>query len=235
MLTVLRERLTAPRAPITMDSAEQPHAPHLRPVTLACHDCDALFTVGPLGKGDRAICPRCGCLLLMLRPRTLQRSTAWALGAASLFLVANAFPFLTLEASGQHSEIVLARSVGALHEHGSPALAVAVAVFILAAPAFIIAGNLYVLIPLLLGARMLPGVRWVARGIGAVSRWNMTEVFLLGVLVSLLKLAEMASVTLGVAFWAFSAMIVCLTASLASIDRRRLWDGIESASAAAAA
>lgn len=215
-----------------MNSTSIQHLPaHLRPVRIACHDCDALFTIEPLAQGERAICPCCGSLLLTRRPRTLQRSTAWALGAAALFLVANFFPFLSLDAAGQRHEIVLAESVGALREKGSPGLAIAVAGFILFAPAFLIAGSLYVLAPLLLGGRNLPGARFIARGIVAVSRWNMTEVFLLGVLVSLLKLAEMASVSLGIAFWAFAAMIVCLTASLAAIDRRRLWDGIESASA----
>lgn len=203
---------------------------HLRPVRLACHDCDALFTVVPPGQNERAFCPHCGCLLLTRRPRTLQRSAAWALGAAALFLVANFFPFLTLEAAGQRSEIVLAQTVGALYREGSVGLAVAVAVFILAAPTFIVAGSLYVLFPLLLETRNLPGARIFARGIAAASRWNMTEVFLLGVLVSLLKLAELASVTIGIAFWGFAAMIVCITASLAAIDRRRLWDGIESLS-----
>ncbi len=207
--------------------------PHLRPIRIACHDCDALFLVPPPRQDERAICSRCGGILLTRRPRTLQRSAAWALGAAALFFVANFFPFLTLEAAGQRNEIVLAQTVGALYREGSPGLAVAVAVFILAAPTFLVAGSLYVLFPLLLETRNLPGARFFARGIAAVSRWNMTEVFLLGVLVSLLKLADLASVTLGVAFWGFAAMIVCITASLASVDRRRLWDGIESASSPA--
>lgn len=227
------ENLEQPPFPpmASMNSSVDLPPAHLRPIRLACHDCDALFTLGPLPREARAICPWCGCLLLTRRRRTLQRSTAWALGAAVLFLVANFFPFLTLDLAGQRSEIVLAQSVGALRDQGSTGLAVAVAIFILAAPLFLIGGNLYVVMPLLLGARNLPGARFIARGIVGVSRWNMTEVFLLGVLVSLLKLAEMATVTLGTSFWAFSAMIVCLTASLAAIDRRRLWDGIESASA----
>lgn len=203
---------------------------HLRPVRLACHDCDALFTVEPPEQGARAVCPYCGCVLLTRRARTLQRSTACALAAAALFFVANFFPFLSLEVAGQRSQIVLAESVAALRDRDSLGLALAVAGFILVSPAYLIGGSLYVLLPLLLGARNLPGARIIARGLVAISHWNMTEVFLLGVLVSLLKLAEMASVTLGIAFWAFAAMIVSLTASLAAIDRHRLWDGIESAS-----
>ena len=55
----------------------------------------------------------------------------------------------------------------------------------------------------------------------------MIEVFLLGALVSLLKLGKLATLTLGTSFWAFIALIVCLTAALASIHPRELWARLE--------
>ncbi|MBA3652114.1 MAG: paraquat-inducible protein A, partial [Chthoniobacterales bacterium] len=60
-------------------------------------------------------------------------------------------------------------------------------------------------------------------------RWNMAEVFLVGVLVSLLKLGKLASLTVGISFWAFIALIFCLTAALASIHPRELWARLEAA------
>ena len=39
----------------------------------------------------------------------------------------------------------------------------------------------------------------------------MLDVYLLGVLVSLLKLGKLATLTLGTSFWAFVGLIVCLT------------------------
>ena len=51
----------------------------------------------------------------------------------------------------------------------------------------------------------------------------MVEVFLLGVLVSLLKLGSLATLTLGTSFWAFVGVIVCLTAALATLDQREFW------------
>jgi uncharacterized paraquat-inducible protein A len=50
----------------------------------------------------------------------------------------------------------------------------------------------------------------------------MIEVFLLGVLIAMVKLASMASVIPGVALWAFGALTIALTATL-SFDPRRLW------------
>lgn len=57
--------------------------------------------------------------------------------------------------------------------------------------------------------------------------WSMVEVFLIGVLVSLIKIAAMAEVILGISFWAYIAFSVCLTATLANIDRHQLWDWLE--------
>jgi paraquat-inducible protein A len=57
--------------------------------------------------------------------------------------------------------------------------------------------------------------------------WNMVEVFLLGVLVSLLKLAKVADVQFGIGFWAFAGVMLCMAGAVAGIDREELWDRLE--------
>ncbi|MGI9240392.1 MAG: paraquat-inducible protein A [Verrucomicrobiales bacterium] len=162
------------------------------------------------------------------KPNPIQRAAAFSLAALALFFVAHFFPFLSMEVGTQSNEIALFRSAGALYDYGNPWLAFIVAVFIVAAPAALIGGSLYVLLPLLWG-RALPGARGVCRWIYDAGPWNMIEVFMLGILVSLLKLTQIASVQLGISFWAFALLIVCLTASFAAIDRIELWRRLETA------
>ena len=195
---------------------------------VACEKCDALFNYPKIDIGEAAYCYHCGFAIFARRKNAVQRSAAWAISAAALFAVANFFPFISLNVGGQVSEIVLAGSVGALAKEEYLGLATAVATFILAAPAIFIAGSLMVLIPLLAGRR-LPGARSVARLIYGFSMWDMTEVFLLGVLVSLLKLFSLATVTIGISFYAFAVMVVCMTASLTCIGRHELWELLERA------
>jgi len=57
--------------------------------------------------------------------------------------------------------------------------------------------------------------------------WNMVEVFILGVLVSLLKLAKLAEVHFGYGFWAYCILMLCMAAAVAGIDRDELWDRLE--------
>lgn len=56
-----------------------------------------------------------------------------------------------------------------------------------------------------------------------VQPWLMVDVFLIGVLVSLIKIASLAEVAMGYSFWAFCffAMLVVKTVSL--VDRYWLW------------
>ena len=203
------------------------HAP-LPSQWIACHDCDALVETPELHPGEKAVCPRCLALLFSFEHNALHRTAAFALAAAFLFVVSNIFPFLTLRAGFRESQMHLWQSVSGLGAQGYPYLAGAVAIFILAAPALVITGLLYLVLPLL-KQRRLPGAIVLGRWTHRARRWNMAEVFLVGVLVSLMKLGKLATLTLGTSFWAYVGLIICLTAAIASIHPRELWLRLEQA------
>ena len=125
--------------------------------------------------------------------------------------------------------MVLVESVtGLIKQTDYAPLGVLVAVFMLIAPTLLILGLLYLLLPLM-RRRKLPGAIMLCRLVTIARRWQMLDVYLLGVLVSLLKLGKLATLTLGTSFWAFAALIICLSLSLGSIDLRELWARIEAA------
>jgi paraquat-inducible protein A len=120
------------------------------------------------------------------------------------------------------------QSVSGIGEQGYPYLAAAVAIFILASPAVVIGALLYLVLPLL-ADRRLPGAIALGRWLHRAKRWNMAEVFLVSVLVSLMKLGHLATLTLGTSFWAYVGLIISLTAAIASIHPHELWLRIEEA------
>jgi paraquat-inducible protein A len=69
-------------------------------------------------------------------------------------------------------------------------------------------------------------VRRIVRGIRQTRPWGMIEVFMIGVLVTVVKLSTMAQVLPGVALWSFGALVVVLAAML-SFDPRDLWHYLE--------
>jgi paraquat-inducible protein A len=192
----------------------------------ACHFCDTLHVASPLDEGVAARCQCCGAVLYQNRPASLVRSTAFALTSLILMVVVHSFPFLVMDAASIRTNLTLASASGALIREGSPFLGVILALFTVATPLVLAGGLLYVCLPLMFG-RIAPGGFFVAKWMSKSEPWNMIEVFLLGVLVSLLKLNKVADVDFGFGFWAFAALMVSMAAAVAAIDRNELWDRLE--------
>jgi paraquat-inducible protein A len=199
-----------------------PGGPHYS----VCHFCDTLHDAEPLPEGTAARCKCCGAVLYQNRPASLVRVTAFSITALILMVVVHTFPFLVMDAASIRTTLNLASAANALIHQGSPILGVALAFFTIVTPLAIAGGLIYVCGPLMFG-RIAPGATHVAKWLNKTEPWNMIEVFLLGVLVSLLKLGKVADVHFGMGFWAFGALMFCMAAAMAGIDRDELWDRLE--------
>lgn len=189
---------------------------------IACLECDLLQREAPLPVGGVARCRRCGAVLYRRTHDGLEHTFAYVLGAAVLFVLANAFPIVGLEANGDHNAATLLGAVRSLIDQDMPAVAALVFVTTLFAPAVQLAAMIHLLLPLRFG-RVAPGFALVFRIVQTVRPWGMVEVFLLGVLVSLVKLADLAEVLPGIALWSFAALIVLMAAAAAAFDPHDFW------------
>src|SRR3954470_19914224 len=95
---------------------------------LICHDCDAILEMPQLEEGEKASCPRCIAVLIARGRNSLHRTAAFAMASAILFVVANAFPFLTLRAGLRESQMLLWQSATGLAQQGYPYLGTAVSI-----------------------------------------------------------------------------------------------------------
>ena len=59
-----------------------------------------------------------------------------------------------------------------------------------------------------------------------VRPWAMMEVYMLGVLVALVKLADFATVIPDLALYSFAALIIVTAASSAALDPRIVWESL---------
>jgi paraquat-inducible protein A len=194
--------------------------------TVACQACDLLVDLQDLRAGQKAVCPRCGHFLTRLRPDATERLMAYSITALVALGFASAFPFLAFSSSGVESVMTLAQTPGALWRNGLPVVAVLVAAFIMVIPATVLVLLLALSVPLV-RRRWRPWLAPVGRWIFTLQNWAMVEVFIIGVIVSLVKIAKMATVTLGLAFWAYVAFAIFFTLAAAVLDRYQLWRAIE--------
>ncbi len=151
---------------------------------------------------------------------------AFAVAAAVFLLLANIFPFLSLETKGLESEMTLPKSIIDLYESGYSTIATLVLAFILLIPALVMGLVTALAVPLALGKNR-PWLQPSARFLYMLNTWSMAEVFIIGVIVSLVKIGQMATVIIGISFWAYAAFTICFTAAVSSLDRLEVWDEIE--------
>lgn len=194
---------------------------------IACHECDLLQRAIDLEPGGEAVCPRCGAELYRNNPDGLSRTLALLLASAVTFLLANAFPIVSIESQGLHRAASLFDAVLTLWDEDMPLVAALVFVTTLLAPAFEISTLTVILSAALLGWRQpwLPGLLRLAV---STRPWSMVEVLMLGVLVSVVKLAHLAHITPGIALWSYGVLIVLFAAAMASLDTHALWERLTS-------
>ncbi len=189
---------------------------------IGCHHCDAIVEEPVVPDGGAAICARCGGTLFRRQTRTVEITLALTFAAAILFFVANAYPFLSFEMQGQTTQTTLGSGTAALWEQDRYAVAVLVFLTTILAPALQIGFLLYVLAPIHFG-RAAPGAVHAFRWVEHARPWSMMEVFLIGILVALVKLADMAEIVPGLALWAFALLIPILAGAAAFLDAEIVW------------
>ncbi len=196
---------------------------------LACPSCDLVFDVSDLADGETACCSRCGHFLTRYRVDELNRVMAFTLSALVLLALACSFPFMAFKANGLESLMTLPQTAMELWRNGMPDLAFLVACFIILIPATVL-----ILVVILVGALMMQRQHACLPALGrlifTLQNWSMVEVFFIGVLVSLVKIAKMATVVLDISFWAYAAFSILFTLALSNLDRFQCWRRIESMS-----
>ena len=193
---------------------------------LACPECDLLQREIALAPGAQAECGRCGAELFRCRPGSLERTLAFALAAAVALALANAFPLMALDAQGMRTSATILDTAGMLLARDMPSVAVLVFATTILFPALQLAALLYLLVPLRLGVAP-PALGAAFRLAEGARPWAMLEVFLLGTLVSLVKLTDVASVEVGLALWFVGAYILLVAAALSAFEPQELWRRVD--------
>jgi paraquat-inducible protein A len=189
---------------------------------IACHECDALFTKRSLPPKTTAACPRCGASLYRAISTNLDKITALTLSALITFLIAQAFPIVELETNGLTSQTTLIGAIISLWDENMQVVATMVFCSTILFPLTELIALLYLLVPLRAG--FVPvGFNAVMRAIGVVRPWGMIEVFMLGIVVTLVKMVSIARVIPEAALFAFGVLTL-MFAVVVSFDPRALWD-----------
>lgn len=184
---------------------------------IACHDCDLLQYRLPLAHEQIAKCIRCDAVLFRQHKHTLDHTLSLSIAGLIIFIVANVFPFMTFEFEGRVQVNTLISGVFEFFEHEMLGLSMLVFLTSIMAPLVKLLGMVYILLPLKFN-RTPWKMKSVFRVIQTLSPWVMMEVYLLGVFVAYVKLADLAEVIPGVALFSFAGLILIMAAADHSWD-----------------
>ena len=192
-----------------------------------CALCEVCGRLGKLAESER--CLRCGAVLYRVSRDALERSLALTCAALLLLLIGNLFPLVGLNIQGHHVETTVLGAARQLWRDDMPLISLVLLATTVLMPLIELGALVWLLLPLRSGRRP-PGFVALFRALQLAHPWAMVEVFILGVLVSLVKLSHLADVLPGPAIWCFGALMLVLTALSSLFDSRALWQAWEAAS-----
>lgn len=198
---------------------------------VACRGCDLLQRLPSLARRERAHCARCGHVLGRRAVDSLERSLALTVAAALLLVIANTTPLMDLSAVGRTASATVIDGAMQMWRHDERITAVVVAFCALLAPAAFLASLLTVLLAARRSAALgVPAPRWIGeilRWSRHLHAWSLLEVMLLGLLVSLVKIAQYARVSADIGIFAVAALTFVFPAIMTHFDQREIWERIE--------
>lgn len=192
-----------------------------------CTECDLLLALPPLKAGEKAECPRCKHTLVRRQTNPAERSLALTIATLITLALSVVFPFLSFNISGIGNRIELTETASTLISLHQPLVALSVLLTVIILPTVYLLSLLWLCIGIVRGQH-LPYSQLIARTLGYVTPWMMADVFVIGTLVSLIKIIGMADIELGLSFWTFCSYAVLLLLTTQSVDRDWLWLALNS-------
>ncbi|MCH7370177.1 MULTISPECIES: PqiA/YebS family transporter subunit [Aeromonas] len=188
----------------------------------ACEECDLLVPATTLAVGEASDCPRCGHVLSRHLPQQERRPLAYGFAALIMFGLSNVFPFMAFSAKGLGQEMSFLQCITTLVDQGYLFLGAVLSLTLIGLPLVYI-GSIMLVLWRLDKEMHSNALRSLGRLLCRIKPWLMVDVFLIGVLISLVKLMGMADIKMGLSFWAFVGYTLLLIKMISSLDRMWLW------------
>lgn len=190
-----------------------------------CRECDLVVRIPARSPEQRAQCPRCRHHLTGYGKKSIQPLMAWASATLIALAVVFLFPFLGFSSYGLNHVMPFSASATALFSQDYTSVALVLLLTTVVLPAVYLAAILY--LGMSIGRREnLPGAIGIARILRPLEPWLMSDVFVVGVLVSLIKIVSLADIHIYSSFYAFCAYALGMLKTLTLVDWSSIWDGI---------
>ncbi|MBL0717104.1 MAG: paraquat-inducible protein A [Desulfosarcina sp.] len=192
----------------------------------ACSGCDLLLKQIDVKHGESAFCPGCGKNIYTPKKNSIDKTLALSLTALILFLPAVFMPLMTFDSMGFKKSGSILDGIIRFYDHGYLLVSMIVLLTSLLFPLtkllllFVISINLKLkrypdFLPLLM------------RSYQQINEWGMIEVYMIGILVSIIKMNNLAHIHYDIGFFCFIGLLMASLSSSATLDAPFFWNLIE--------
>ncbi|MGR5207367.1 MULTISPECIES: paraquat-inducible protein A [Vibrio] len=196
---------------------------------IACEECGLVVRIPDIEQGQKAQCPRCEHSLTKINAKPYQSIIAVSIACLIMLVLSVSFQFMSFSVQGLSQQITLMHAAEMLAEFHYALLGALLLATVLVLPGIYISLILFLHLEALkthqrtLSRKRQRTAKVLCRIIFRIEPWLMVDVFLIGVLVSLVKIAALAEVGMGNSFWAFCLYAILVVKCISMVDRSWLW------------
>ena len=190
---------------------------------MLCHDCDLLIQNQVIDEGSKLQCPRCGNVIYKQKHNTIGKSLAFTITALILFYPAVTESIMSLSMGGksQHQSIIEGARV--LLQEKYYLVAILTFMCSLLIPLLRLLLLFYITFSLSINFFHKSSF-WSFRLYHHIEEWGMLDVYMLGIIVSVVKLSSMAEISPGFGLWAYAGLLLSSILAASSLNSHEVWD-----------
>ena len=193
---------------------------------LACPECDLLMANVPAGEGETLTCPRCGTTLHRYKKDSINRTIAHCLAGLFLYFPAMLLPLMTFQTLGMSETANIIQSI--ITYYRQEYYLVTLMVFFSAVLFPFLKLSFGLMVALLIKMRKFPAfLPHLFRFYIHLEDWAMVEVYLLGIMVTVIKMYYTTDISYGLGFYCFTALVLATMGTTDVLDKRLFWDLLE--------
>jgi paraquat-inducible protein A len=190
------------------------------PAVIGCHTCHLVNHGDP---GD--VCRRCHSTLHERKPDSINRTWAFVLSAACLYIPANMYPVMNITQLAKSQDFTIFGGIKELMDYGLWPLAALVFLASITIPLM----KLATLVFLLIQTQRRRETRLIFRTrafrvIEFIGRWSMIDIFMISILVALVRFGQLANINAETGAPCFAGVVVLTMFAVITFDSRIMWD-----------
>jgi len=193
---------------------------------IICPQCDALSHAVMIEQDHKVVCRRCGAKLYECKINSIDRTLALSLAGLILAVPAMTLPLIGVSAVGIFNYSSIIECIQQLISNEYQGIALSVFLFTIAIPLVRLFAATYITCAIKFNC-ITPSMLTFFRSYHQLDSWTMLHVFLLGIVVSMYKLIDLAQLHVGLGFLAFLSLLICSTTITVTLDHHLIWEKLE--------